>query len=82
MGKQALVKAYACFQTTASPRPFDYENINIRLLPKHNCKWADQILDRHLSVQNITQNTKNSSEKIPLIHTYRRSLMFKDGIRY
>ena len=32
MGKQAFVKAYACFQTTASPRPFDYEYINIRLL--------------------------------------------------
>ena len=29
MGKQAFVKAYACFQTTASPRPFDYEYINI-----------------------------------------------------
>ena len=26
---------------------------NIRLLPLHNCKWADQILDRHLIVQNI-----------------------------
>ena len=48
MGKQAFVKAYACFQTTASPRPFDYEYINIRLLPQQNCKWADQILDRHL----------------------------------
>ena len=33
MGKQAFVKAYACFQTTASQRPFDYEYINIRLLP-------------------------------------------------
>ena len=33
MGKQAFVKAYACFQTTASPRPFDNEYINIRLLP-------------------------------------------------
>ena len=32
IGKQAFVKAYACFQTTASPRPFDYEYINIRLL--------------------------------------------------
>ena len=28
MGKQAFVKAYACFQTL-----FDYEYINIRLLP-------------------------------------------------
>ena len=37
MGKQAFVKAYACFQTTASPRPFDYEYINIRLLSQHNC---------------------------------------------
>ena len=37
MGKQAFVEAYACFQTTASPRPFDYEYINIRLLPYHNC---------------------------------------------
>ena len=25
MGKQAFVKAYAGLQTTASPRPFDYE---------------------------------------------------------
>ena len=33
MGKQAFVKAYTCFQITASPRPFDYEYINIRLLP-------------------------------------------------
>ena len=33
MGKQAFVKAYVCFQTTASPRPFDYEYKNIRLLP-------------------------------------------------
>ena len=33
MGKQAIVKAYTCFQITASPRPFDYEYINIRLLP-------------------------------------------------
>ena len=32
MGKQAFVKAYVCFQTTASPRPFDYEYKNIRLL--------------------------------------------------
>ena len=39
MVKQAFVKAYVCFQTTASPRPFDYE--------------YDQILDRHLIVQNI-----------------------------
>ena len=53
MGKQAFVKAYVCFQTTASPRPFDYEYKNIRLLPLHNCKWADKILDRHLIVQNI-----------------------------
>ena len=66
MGKQAFVKTYACFQTTATPRPFDYEYINIRLLPYHNCKWADQILDRHISVQNITQNTKNSFEYNPL----------------
>ena len=53
MGKQAFVKAYVFFQTTASPRPFDYEYKNIRLLPLHNCKWADKILDRHLIVQNI-----------------------------
>ena len=33
MGKQAFVKAYASFQTTESPRHFDYEYINIRLLP-------------------------------------------------
>ena len=33
MEKQAFMKAYAWFQTTASPRPFDYEYINIRLLP-------------------------------------------------
>ena len=36
MGKQAFVKAYACFHTTASLGPFDYEYITIRLLPKHN----------------------------------------------
>ena len=33
MGKKAFVKACACFQTTATLRPFDYEYINFRLLP-------------------------------------------------
>ena len=32
IGKQAFVIIYAWFQTTASPRPFDYEYKNIRLL--------------------------------------------------
>ena len=48
-GEASFCESYACFQCTASPRPFDYEYINIRLF-QHSCKWVDQILDRHLSV--------------------------------
>ena len=43
MGKQAFVKAYACFQTTASPRPFDYEYKNIRLLLNTSISFSKKL---------------------------------------